>query len=219
MNADRIGFLDVPMSFTFDGGSLTICPDFDAAKAGLTRMSIRMDFIYPPIVRNVRIYPSSGKKTWLPKTQTACVAAQNATFARSGAKGSERHSEVSFGIVRFCDPLFGFLFGTRLQYCDWWLEGRIPIKSTSNVYVDRKTAESFVSKAIATWKNFDRRNKRVVSNVLYLYAKSGSLEWDWERFQMEYTVFDACHALLMRGRSVGFLHIEGDSKQCVNLKD
>jgi hypothetical protein len=204
MNADRIGFLDVPMSFTFDGGSLTICPDFDAAKSWVNKNVNQDGFIYPPIVRNVRIYPSSGKKTWLPKTKRPALLHRMPPSHDLALKGARDIQKSRLGLSGFVTHCFGFLFGTRLQYCDWWLEGRIPIKSTSNVYVDRKTAESFVSKAIATWKNFDRRNKRVVSNVLYLYAKSGSLEWDWERFQMEYTVFDACHALLMRGRSVGF---------------
>jgi hypothetical protein len=201
--SDRIGFLNVASNFTFDGGSLTMCAEFPKAKRWVDKYANEDGYVYPPIVQDVQVDLWTGKKARLPKTKRPTLLHRLPPSHELALKGVRDIQKSRLGLSGFVTQCFGFLFGTRLQFFDWWLEGRIPIKSTSNVYVDRKTAESFVSKAIDTWKKFDRRNKRAVSNLLYLYAKSGSLEWDWERFQMEYTVFDACYALMKRGRLVG----------------
>jgi len=84
-----------------------------------------------------------------------------------------------------------------VQFCDWWIDGRIPIKSNVYVNVTVNSAQNFVSKAIETWMYLTEKNKSIATNLLYLYSKSGSLEWDWERFQLECIVFDACSKIGM----------------------
>jgi len=126
-----------------------------------------------------------------------------------------RTHSIPSSIIESVGGGIAWLFSTRLQFSDWWVEGRIPIKPTTNVHVNLQTAENFVSKAIRTWKKLHRRDKMIVSNMLYLYSKSGSVEWDWERFQMEYTVFDACHAIVSRQQSWPYIpHKKRFKKVC-----
>ena len=176
-------------------------PEFGRAKHWVERYVNEDGFVYPPISHKARIDAITGKKSRIPRTTRPALLHKMPPSHDLALRGTGDIRKGRVGLAGFVTQCFAFLFGTRLQFSDWWVEGRIPIKPTTSVHVNTETAENFVSKAIDTWKKFDRRGRLTVSNILYLYAKSGSLEWDWERFQMEYTVFDACHALVSRQES------------------
>lgn len=109
--------------------------------------------------------------------------------------GIKNPQKARTSLAGFVTHSFGYLYGTRLQFWDWWQEGRVPIKSTINLRINSDSTERFLSKAIVTWKRLDRRSRLVASNLLYFHCKAGAAEWDWERFHLEYTVTDACFAI------------------------
>ncbi len=201
MKVHQVGFLNVASDFAFEGGELIMSPDFRRARHWVEKYANEDGFFYPPLSHRVSIDIDTGKESKIPKTTRPALLYKMPHSHDLVLKGTGDVQRSRLGLAGFVVHCFAFLFGTRLQFSDWWVEGRIPIKSTVNVHVSPKIAENFVSKAIHTRKSFDQRSRMIASNMLYLYAKSGSLEWDWERFQMEYTVFDACYALISRLRS------------------
>jgi len=192
---DHIGFLNVPTSFKFSGGLLLLSKEFDQAKRWMERYANKDGFLYPPLSRTARLNPQTGKATTIPRTKRPALlhrVPNSHELILEGVKDIQKARSSLAGFVMLC---FSYLYGTRLQFFDWWVDGRVPLKSTINVRVTQSAAEAFLSKAIHTWRQLDRRRKRVASNALYVYSKAGSAEWDWERFQLEYIVSDACYSI------------------------
>jgi len=95
----------------------------------------------------------------------------------------------------FIIHLLAYILGTRLQFYDWWFDGRIPIESTHNIYISKQTLEDFLSHSYNIWRSWDHNFKNIFINILYMHSRSPSYEWDWERFTIEYMVFDCCYNL------------------------
>ncbi len=203
---ERIGFLNAPTNFVFDGGKLLLLPDFRKIKRWVERHANLDGFIYPPMSYRARVNPSTGRKTRVSKTRKPALlhpVPPSHQLILDGVTDMQKARSSLSGFVVQC---FAFLYGTRLQFWDWWFEGRVPITPTVNVIVTQTAAERFVSKAIRTWKSLDTRSQMVATNLLYIFSKAGSVEWDWERFQLEYIVTDACYAIANRRVHSGITH-------------
>ena len=190
---DLIGFLNVRSSFTFRGGSLLLSRQFGQAKRWVDHYSHIDGFIYPPISQTASLDAKTGRTRRIPKTKRPTLMHQVPASHELRLDGVEDMQEARSALGGFVILCFSYLYGTRLQFWDWWLDGRIPVKSTIDIYVTQSAAESFLTKAIRTWKLLDNHCKLVASNALYLHSKAGAAEWDWERFQLEYIVSDACY--------------------------
>ena len=68
MKVNEIGFLDVASNFAFEGGTLTMSPEFNRAKRWVKRYVNEDGFVYPPFSHKERIDPITGKKTRVPRT-------------------------------------------------------------------------------------------------------------------------------------------------------
>lgn len=150
-------------------------------------------FYLSPDISNCQLGCENRKNSENPQNETPHPYASSTSLPRvtiGRSRGYARGQSALGGFVILC---FSYLYGTRLQFWDWWLDGRIPVKSTIDIYVTQSAAESFLTKAIRTWKLLDNHCKLVASNALYLHSKAGAAEWDWERFQLEYIVSDACY--------------------------
>lgn len=192
---DLIGFLNVPASFTFTGGALLLSKQFNQAKRWVDLHSHKDGFIYPPISQTANLDLKAGKTHRIPKTERPALLHRVPPSHLLHLDGIKDMQKARSGLAGFVILCFSYLYGTRLQFWDWWLDGRIPVKSTIDINVTKSVAESFLTKAIRTWKLLDRRCKLVASNALYLHSKAGAAEWDWERFQLEYIVSDACYSI------------------------
>jgi hypothetical protein len=89
--------------------------------------------------------------------------------------------------------LAGYLYGYRLQFYDWWFDGRINMKKSHNVLVRDDKAADFFSKCYSVWKRWPRDTRGYFTNILYMNSRLELYEWDWERFMIAYMVFDACY--------------------------
>lgn len=98
--------------------------------------------------------------------------------------------------------LAGYLFGYRLQFYDWWFDGRINLKSSHNVNISDETVSDFFSKSYAAWKPLRPEARKSFTNILYMISRSEMYEWDWERFMINYMTFDACYAHAEERREV-----------------
>lgn len=91
--------------------------------------------------------------------------------------------------------LLGFFFETRLQFYDWRFDGRVPIKQSGLFRYRGSVPRHFISLVYNKWKTWknDARNRYI--NILYMYRRARSLEWEWEEFINQYLVFDAIYKL------------------------
>jgi hypothetical protein len=93
----------------------------------------------------------------------------------------------------FLMHLAAYLFGVRLQFNDWWFDGRVPIKSTHNIHLTPSKANAFFLAAYGNWKSFKTKYQKLMINLLYMNSRTLSYEWDWEQFTIAYMVFDGCY--------------------------
>ncbi|MBM2842137.1 MAG: hypothetical protein HW412_2665, partial [Bacteroidetes bacterium] len=105
------------------------------------------------------------------------------------------------GIAGFIVQSLAFLFGTKLQFWDWHLEGRIPVR-IDNIDFSQlpKSLNIFFHKAIHTWNQYDPTEKRRILSILFVHSVAGAIEWDWQQFMLEYMVTDACYKMIAENK-------------------
>jgi hypothetical protein len=97
------------------------------------------------------------------------------------------------GLAGFLIQALACLLGLKLQFHDWWMVGAIPVGNrTVNIFTTLADIEGFLRKAIDRWKQFDKENRKRITNLLYVFSEAGTREWNWEHFQFEYAVTDPC---------------------------
>lgn len=193
---DRFGVLNRRWTIEFDGGSISPVSGFDEVTAWVDSYGNQDGFLYPPMARRVVLDPRTNEvveevpKTIRPALIHQLPASHTLRLSDSGAREQLRR-----GIGALVIHLLGYLFGTRLQFWDWWFDGRVPIQSTHNITFSEATTQDFLSHCCRTWRSWTDKERRLLTNVLYMHCRAPSYEWDWERFTIEYMVLDGCWKL------------------------
>jgi hypothetical protein len=103
------------------------------------------------------------------------------------------------GLAAFLVHLLGFLTGHRAQFADWWMDGRIQVRSNSDAEpLYQREVGAFLQRAMDRWWSFSDRDRRVLVNALFMHNRAPMYEWPWERFLVEYQVFDAIFRIAQR---------------------
>ena len=89
--------------------------------------------------------------------------------------------------------LFAYIYGTRLMPSKWRFDGRIPIKPANHIYVTDNTILHFFEHVYTWWKTLTENQRIKFINILYVFNRARSLEWDWDTFFHQYVVFDALY--------------------------
>jgi len=98
------------------------------------------------------------------------------------------------GLSGFLIQFVGFLYGYRVQFSDWWVDGRVSIKSYTQYNVPCSSLGSTcINQAIKTWRSLDQTTQQIFTNALYMFSRSAIFEFGWERFIAEYTILDAIY--------------------------
>jgi hypothetical protein len=186
----------------FEGGVITPVEDIQILVDEFTQ-SVHEDdgFLYPPITRRWRIKKEFTEKgLWetdrepvrgsrrqallftLPITHTILI------------EDRIRQRDYGHGDEAFLLHALAYLFGTRLQFSKWFVDMRLPVtKDTRDFFLKYNSASTFLSLAYATWRGWPAEAQGRVVNALYMNSRSPSYEWDWERFAVDYMVFDALY--------------------------
>lgn len=190
MNHDFFGYLPCKWDIKFEGGSISPIQEFDQVSTVIDKYKDEEGFIYPADRQQIRSDLSSS----LPDMFTFEPPVPFFQYVYTSHVLCLRDTEVDIrkGAGAFLIHLLAYLFGVRLQFYDWWLDGRVPVKSTHNIHVTHLTVEKFISCCYATWKSLDEEQQNRIINILYMHSRSPSYEWDWEQFMIEYTVLDGC---------------------------
>ena len=72
----------------------------------------------------------------------------------------------------FLMHLAAYLYGYRLQFHDWWLDGRIPMKrGTHHIIIPDSIAEQFFSVAYKQWRDWDEASRRALLHDTHMFAR------------------------------------------------
>jgi len=189
---DRFGFLNCKWTIEFKGGTVSPVPEFDEIAVQVHKHTNQDGFLYPSLTRWIK---ESGEE--IPGTERPELLYQVPASHELSLSTSCTTEELRIGSGAFVIHLLAYLFGTRLQFHDWWFDGRIPIQlKTHKITFTKATAEDFLSHCYQTWQGFwAEKEQKLLTNVLYMHSRAPSYEWDWERFMIEYMVLDGCWRL------------------------
>jgi len=202
-NEFEFGFLTrCPQRLEFDGGVVEPVSDLEKLVEDISGSVHEQDgFLYPPISERWKVRTELTREGVrenerelvrgsrrqallfrLPPTHSMLIASP------------ARRDEYGHGDEAFILHALSYIFGTRLQFRRWFLDMRIPVnKDTRDFFLTARSAESFLSTSYACWRAWPRATQDRAINALYMNSRSPSYEWDWERFAIDYMVFDALY--------------------------
>lgn len=190
----EFGFLIKPLKGEFSGVSISPLIDHADILKAIQNSSNRDGFYYPPQIAsyNVDLVTDELKEKiersekpasvfFLPSSHQ--ISIQNPT-CMDGEKGTYE------ALIVF---LLAYIYGTRLMPSQWKFDGRVPIKPVNNIYITDSTTFHFLEHVYIWWKTLSENQRIKFVNILYVFNRARSLEWDWDAFLHQYMVFDALY--------------------------
>jgi hypothetical protein len=196
MYIDRFGYMPTIGKITWDGGRIESIPNLTKTIKEVERCACKDGYLYPPIVFQQRLNSNSEVEEVPGFSRPALLYKLPASHTLEFRDASEDQRAVREGMGGLVIHFMGFLFGHRCQFEDWWVDSRISVRGVSDRGVIRIDDAGYcVNQATATWVAWPVRQQRVGINALFLHNRAPGYEWEWERFQAEYSVLDAVYAL------------------------
>ncbi len=186
MYCDSFGFLPCVDEVGFCYGRIPRKLSYEEEKEALFEKVSGNGFLYPPVDDE----DTSGGNANRPAKAYAWPASHDLEIYNPLFEEDTRAYDGSCVIY-----LLSYLYGRRLQFSEWLVEGRIPLKKkTHHVIVNERTASSFLEKAYEKWRGLaDKIALKRLTNILYMHSKAPAYEWEWEVFGVEYMVLDAIY--------------------------
>src|SRR6185369_5421421 len=157
---DQFGFLRYASPLVFDDVEIRPRPEYAELVACLDQREHRDGFVYPPQTHQVARDPTTlelGDE--IPNTKRPAflwrLPASHSIVVRTDVESSDFRQSIGLFIIH----LVAYLFGTRLQFHDWWFDSRIPTKPQANIFSPARTATPFLSAAYRTWKGWSRADQ------------------------------------------------------------
>lgn len=177
-------------------GTIERLPNYSEIEKQIKQEQHKDGFFYPPIVKSYNVEPFSGETLGeIPNTKRPAHLYKLPMSHTIQLNVSGNKEDIRHGIGGLIVYLLSYLLGTRLQFEDWWLDGRIPMKSTHHIVFSHAVMEEFISHACRTWQNWPETGKHLFLNILYMNSRVPSYQWFWEQFMISFMVFDACYKL------------------------
>lgn len=156
MNRDLFGFLPYKWTIEFDGGKISPIAEFDENAVWMHEYTNEDGFLYPPIEYRVEVDPVTMKPLKeIPRTERPAHLYRVPPSHELCLFEFGTPEEIRKGLGSFVIQLLAYLFGVRLQFYDWWLDGRLPIRGNARIHsisFTKDTAEDFLSHCYQTWK-------------------------------------------------------------------
>ncbi len=190
----EFGFLINPLKGDFLGVSIIPLSDHANRLKAIQKDSNRDGFYYPPQIASYSVDLITNKRKdkversekpatvfFLPSSHQ--ISIQN-PICKDGEKGTDE------ALIVF---LLAYIYGTRLMPSQWKFDGRVPIKPVNNIYITSATSLHFIEHVYTWWKTLNESQRIKFVNILYVFNRARSLEWDWDAFLHQYMVFDALY--------------------------
>lgn len=192
----RFGFLSERLETTFSHGSIAPVSNFEQVAKAVSKLLRKDGYYYPPTEPDRVIKSGSKVARTIPKTKRPahlfCVPASH-TLHITPIRSETKVREESAAFIIY---LLAFLFETRLQFEDWYIDGRIPIRPGGCPIASyRGVLGNDLSLGYGIWSGWAKPEQERFLNILYIFSRSDIYEWDWERFLFQYLVLDACWSM------------------------
>jgi hypothetical protein len=196
MVSREFGAALVPFRAVFDGVVIEPVKNHEQVIEAMMSIANKDGYFYPPTVQTYNFNLKTGKRGRRIKNTERPAS----TYPLPVTHSIEIENPVSTTLINFEDAgllihLLAFLLGTRLQFSEWRIEGRVPTKSNQNISISEKVAAHFLESVYREWREWSEENRNRFVNILYVYTRSKSLEWEWDAFMWQYTTFDALYKL------------------------
>jgi hypothetical protein len=183
----RFGILRENVGYHFAAGTIEPVPGYSSVKKWIDVCAHEDGFLYPPVVESRTKNDKTVSKSQRAAHLHRVPPTHELRLTRlSGADHQRAHAS-------FVIQLMGYLYGTWLQFDDWWFDARVPLGGMHNIHFAKKTAEHFLSHAYVRWQEWSGEVRHRFTNILFMLNRAPSYDWDWEHFLIEYMVLDACH--------------------------
>ena len=224
--SDKFGFLVIQEEIAFAGGMVSPVSNLAELVLEIKRMTNPDGYLYPPIQQTWReklaftpegiqrsekeLVEGSRREALLFTLPTSHIISVYAPFPNEDFRDSDG---------AFLLYVLAYLYGTRLQFEGWFFDMRIPItRKTIDFVLSPQTTSAFLSSAYSTWKGWAASTRFQFTNVLYMNSRSPSYEWPWERFAIDYMVFDGLYkAAKELGRVETCTHRQRLDDMCVKF--
>lgn len=193
---DLVGFLPVNEALHFAGGRFEPIPNLAEVFVHVAEVTNADHFVYPPTVYTAKgssFNKDEASWTEVPKTKRPVLLHRlpPSHFLRLDERPANGDLRSADGA--FLNYAVGYVFGYRMQFYDWWFDGRIQMKSAHHAYVSPNKASSFLEKAYSSWRSWKPLTQKRFTNALYMLRRGPSYEWEWEQFTIYYMVFDTLY--------------------------
>jgi len=186
--SDSFGFFEYSKPIIFNGGKVSVSEDYGLASEWINKYKNRDGYFYPPTKHRVKFDPITKEEEEIPNTKRPALLYRLPSSHKIALKNDDARRDSDLGLIIH---LASYIFGTRVQFHDWWFDGRVPIKPANDFSLAHSTIEDFISCGYETWKSWNLKNRKNFINILFMHSRAPLYEWDWERFINEYIVFDA----------------------------
>jgi hypothetical protein len=199
---DKIGYLDYSESINFNNGKICPLDNFDKITSSIKEKTNEDGFFYPPIINTYRQFHKvvdgelQKREELIPKTKRPAHLFKMPPSHEIQITKPIYAEEPRKNDGLFITYLTAFLFGVRLQFHDWWFDGRVPVEVKQDFYIRHSDIEKLIELAYCTWRSSSEEEKGLLNNLLYMQTRIKSYEWDWEKFIIAYMVFDGCYRFL-----------------------
>lgn len=197
---DQFGFLPKQLDLECSGFKIYCVDNFHETLESIKKIVNRDGFIY------------------LPATVHRLPSSHHIEFETAIVKEKKEKKELRRGLLGFMMHIIGYIFGVRLQFHDWYFDGRIPFDSQHNISITKGKLEKFLVHAINKFTNWEKDKQISFVNILYMHNRVPSYEWDWEKFIIEYMVFDACWKFSGLEETTNTKHGKRIGKICTEYK-
>lgn len=85
--------------------------------------------------------------------------------------------------------VIGYISGYRIMPATFWFDGKVPNRPTHNLIV--RNTDKVIEKANLAWENMDENARKSLVGIFYLYNRSASYQWHFEKFSHDFMIFDS----------------------------
>jgi len=214
---DSFGYLSEKLDFLFDGGSVTTKGDSVEVRKWINSQTNRDGYLYPSTSYTIKRDIRSKQWRRIPKTNRPAKYFHMPPSHNIFLNDQSDQILCRYGLAGFVVHSLAFLFGTKLQFWDWFIEGRIPTRrQTINIALVPSDVQTFFGRAVPVWQGYSDLNKKRMVNLLFVHSIAGALEWDWQQLQTEYMVTDACYSV---ANDIGKCKASGHKARLIALSD
>ncbi|MGI9534556.1 MAG: hypothetical protein ACR2NW_06365 [Thermodesulfobacteriota bacterium] len=216
---DYFGFLPIEKNIVFHGGMIEVVNNFHNLNNSIKNKLNIDNFIYlptlvsEPVAINRNGFIKSNGKNNIPEIKKKDFIQR---LPYSHKIWLEEKPET--GSLREYDRallmhLTGYIHGYRLQFYDWFFDGRIMMSSFHDIIISDNRISEFFSHSFKKWKKWNNEIQRKFINILHMLCRAESYLWVWEKFLIYYMITDALYLISKR------LYLDKSTDRHERIKD